>query len=428
VVDAILQAIYDASADVASLAIKCAPLTLRRGARENATLACGELCGAMLRSGKDEERRDAAAMGLKTIVNAIGTFNADVREAVIETSAPALAAMIDLSTKEGASTDTMNVAAEAIDVLHAMLTTMSAIAHCKISAEHVDELYGTLLKYLEYGKSGTRKRAAQCLAFLAISMNDETLKRTMEDVVQLLRAKIVSNGASDLYTFILGATARAVGYHFGNYVDKVIPVLLDVCNAIKDDYDERSIVNLEGAFLAIENIVSSYPSSVHGDDKVGTFVSLALKYVSYDPNFDDDETDDMDAYEEDDDEEGYSDDEQYDDDDDESWKVRRAAAKVLNSVVSTAEEATLISHYDNIMTKLVLRTKDRESSVQLDIFAAIHAMIRTVSKFCSRDPSSAMGDKLKASVADRHPRSKCEVNKDKYCSIWSSECARRCFP
>ena len=57
----------------------------------------------------------------------------------------------------------------------------------------------------------------------------------------------------------------------------------------------------------------------------------------------------MDTCDGDDDEEDeYSDDEDYDDDDDESWKVRRAAAKVLSSIVSTASEAALTEYSDAV--------------------------------------------------------------------------------
>ena len=107
----------------------------------------------------------------------------------------------------------------------------------------------------------------------------------------------------------------------------------------------------------------------------------------------------MDTCDGDDDEEDeYSDDEDYDDDDDESWKVRRAAAKVLSSIVSTASEATLTEYYDAVTSKLLSRTKDREPSVQLDIFSVLGDIVRVSGRFLENDPDSNMGAKLRAST------------------------------
>jgi len=65
---------------------------------------------------------------------------------------------------------------------------------------------------------------------------------------------------------------------------------------------------------------------------------LCLNYITYDPNYNY-ETDDGDtgnAMDTEDDE--YVDSEEYSDDDDMSWKVRRAAAKCLEVLISTRQE------------------------------------------------------------------------------------------
>lgn len=75
-----------------------------------------------------------------------------------------------------------------------------------------------------------------------------------------------------------------------------------------------------------------------------------FKYISYDLNFDDDETEDMDIYE-DEDEDVYSDDDEYNDDDDESWKVCCVVVKMFSVFVGVVFESTLSEYYDDVMSK-----------------------------------------------------------------------------
>lgn len=397
--DAVLKAVFDQAADVAGLAMKCAAAIARRGETTTAERTTRALC-ASVGEKKDAAKRDAACMCLKTIVREIGGFEGGAREGVLGTCAPALATHVATAARAGATADEMNVAAEAVDVLHVMMTVLSEMPHARLSEEHSAKLQETLLKHLEHGKSGTRKRAAQCLALLATFMKDDMLNQTVNMVMEVLKDKVAAKkGKSDLHTFVLGATARALGYRFGEYVDEVMPLLLRVCESSTDEYDEEVIVNIEGALQAIDNVVSSCPANVQGDEGTAARFACALKYISYDPNFDDDETEDMDTYE-DEDEDVYSDDDEYNDDDDESWKVRRAAAKMLSSLVGVASEPTLSEHYDDVMSKLLARTKDREPSVQLDVFSVIGDIVRVGAKFREHDPESKMSAKLRETTTD----------------------------
>jgi cullin-associated NEDD8-dissociated protein 1 len=400
VLDAVTRAVFDASTDVASLAIKCVSLTLRRGDGTSSERVCRELCGYVSGSGKDVERRDAAAMCLKTIVSELGGVENEAQEATLRVCVPALADMVGSSARDGASGEEMNVAAEAVDILHAMMTKVGSMADARINQDDGDKLYEVLLKHLEHGKSGTRKRAAQCMALLATSMNDASMDAHVNTVLAALQAKIASNGKSELYSFVLGATARAIGFRFDARAADVVPTLLQVCELSTEDYDEGAITNMEAALQAIENIVSSCPSSVQGGEQTSTFVSLALRYIAYDPNFDDEGIEDMDAGEEQEEEE-YSDYEDYDDEDeDESWKVRRAAAKLLGSIITTVNELALLECYDDIMGKVLVRTRDREPSVQLDIFSIVETMIRTVVKLRANDVECQISLKLRTSTMD----------------------------
>lgn len=82
-------------------------------------------------------------------------------------------------------------------------------------------------------------------------------------------------------------------------------------------------------------------------------MKLCLEYMTYDPNYnyeDDVEDGTMETEMEDDEEEN----DEYSDDDDMSWKVRRAAAKCLESVITSRHEL-LADFYKTLSPTLISR-------------------------------------------------------------------------
>lgn len=81
--------------------------------------------------------------------------------------------------------------------------------------------------------------------------------------------------------------------------------------------------------------------------------------------------------------------EEYSDDDDMSWKVRRSAAKCLESVISTRPEL-LEEFYKTLSPALISRFKEREENVKSDIFHAYIALLKSTrpSDEVSHDPDS----------------------------------------
>lgn len=66
---------------------------------------------------------------------------------------------------------------------------------------------------------------------------------------------------------------------------------------------------------------------------------------------------------------------EYSDDDDMSWKVRRAAAKCLDAVVSTRHEM-LPEFYRTVSPALIGRFKEREENVKADVFHAYLSLLK----------------------------------------------------
>lgn len=68
-------------------------------------------------------------------------------------------------------------------------------------------------------------------------------------------------------------------------------------------------------------------------------------------------------------------DDEYSDDDDISWKVRRAAAKCLEAIVSSRHDL-LQDFYRTLSPALISRFKEREENVKADIFNAYISLLK----------------------------------------------------
>lgn len=81
--------------------------------------------------------------------------------------------------------------------------------------------------------------------------------------------------------------------------------------------------------------------------------------------------------------------EEFSDDDDMSWKVRRSAAKCLESVISTRHDL-IEDFYKSLSPALISRFKEREENVKSDIFHAYIALLKNTKPLddLSHDPDS----------------------------------------
>jgi len=108
---------------------------------------------------------------------------------------------------------------------------------------------------------------------------------------------------------------------------------------------------------------------------------------------DEDEDDvDMNGDDEDDD---YDVDE-YSDDEDDSWKIRRSAAKLLQSIFGTRMEM-LLNFYDNAAGILISKFKEREESVRVEVLAAFEVLLKQTAIARTADLASGGRNKRKRS-------------------------------
>jgi cullin-associated NEDD8-dissociated protein 1 len=118
----------------------------------------------------------------------------------------------------------------------------------------------------------------------------------------------------------------------------------------------------------------------------------------------------MDGDEDDDD----FDDEEYSDDEDDSWKIRRSAAKLLQSIFGTRNELPL-DFYDNAADILITRFKEREESVRVEVLTAFEVLLKQTAIARSAELASNGRNKRKRS----HDMDDDSAQEDRYVSLMS---------
>ncbi len=116
------------------------------------------------------------------------------------------------------------------------------------------------------------------------------------------------------------------------------------------------------------------------------FDSFSIKGGEHDEHEPEDSEAEAEDFEE---EEGLS------DDDDVSWKVRRCAAKVLYTIISTRGSGDLLEDgtlYSKIAPVLVSRFNEREENVRLEILATMAILVRKTGENAEKYSSTFMDD------------------------------------
>lgn len=163
-----------------------------------------------------------------------------------------------------------------------------------------------------------------------------------------------------------------------------------------DDHDPQADELHETALVTLEALISSCSRQMQ--PYLSNTTAAALRYLKYDPNVaeaeddeemggiqddgsDDGATEEPDA---DDDFEDFEEEGGYSDIDDMSWKVRRCAAKLLYTIISTYGRGHALddaSLYQQIAPALISRfSKEREESVKLEAVSTMTALVQKTSE------------------------------------------------
>ncbi|XP_066859224.1 cullin-associated NEDD8-dissociated protein 1 isoform X3 [Anser cygnoides] len=314
------------------------------------------LCTNMLSD--KEQLRDISSIGLKTVISELppastgSTMTANVCKKITAQLTGAIGKQEDIS-----------VQLEALDILSDMLSRLGGTLYSFHSS-----ILSCLLPQLTSPRLAVRKRAIVALGHLVLTCSGNIFSELTEHLLAELK-KNESTSTTRTYIQCIAGISRQAGHRIGEHLEKIIPLIVQYCNVEDDELREY-------CFQAFESFVRRCPKEI--DPHIPNVMGLCLKYITFDPNYnydnEEEEEEERMETENGEDEEQESDDE-YSDDDDISWKVRRAAAKCLEAIVSSRHDL-LQDFYKTLSPVLISRFKEREENVKADIFSAYIALLK----------------------------------------------------
>lgn len=295
--------------------------------------------------------------------------------------------MLDLDSKLG-------VDIEAVDVLIEVVRCFGPM----LKPPEVEALQSILVSILQTNKasSAVKKRTVVAVSILAMYLADDELGHFTSQLIEFLRNPHLTPVQRRLYITILGSMARSIPARFGPYLRTLAPFVLTALSeqelteqleAASENGEPDPDTNdvREAALVALEGFLASCGSEmrVYTDETI----AAASRYLKYDPNYNDDDDEEMGGTHSDDGEmDGFDEDDDFeadagfdDDDDDASWKVRRCAAKTLYTLISTRGSGDLLEDgtlYSQVAPVLVQRFIEREENVRLEIIATMASLVR----------------------------------------------------
>ena len=298
--------------------------------------------------------------------------------------------MLEVDSEKGVDSDAIDVLTEVVRCFGPMLQDAEKKA-----------LQKTIIKILDNERTGTiiKKKAVIAISILAVYLSDALLSAFVSDTIESFRNPHLTLARRRLLISMVGSLARSVPQRLGPYLKTLAPFVLsalsqqefeDSLDEIAEDGGQNPEIEdvREAALITLDGFLSSCSTEMRLFTEEA--IEAALRYINYDPSLaiieddeemggiqdEDDETDSngLGGEEDDFEEEGGM-----SDDDNASWKVRRCAAKVLYTIISTRGSGDLLENgmlYEKVAPALVSCFREREENVRLEILATLASLVR----------------------------------------------------
>ncbi|BFZ57704.1 hypothetical protein PYCC9005_004757 [Savitreella phatthalungensis] len=393
-IDAVLKALEDHNGEVQNMAVRCLAPLLRRGRDSHIQLVIDRLSKGTGQTSQ-QELRNISPIALRTVITEVPP-NSPIAGNITRRLVPKLLPTLT----QLASAESSDQLLDALDVVAELCGRFSgSIVALPESQQH--DLTVILQRLLDHPRLAVRKRSSTALGALSSSILSELFSAL---VSQLLEALPLAKSDDKLKTVfgVFGQICEvSTDGRFDPYVQTIAPAVFDALAIDDDELREVALQTLEIFALHAPTQLRRY------QDKV---IELALQYLSYDPNYveqdgegdDDDDMDDADDmsdlgsdFAEDD----------YSDDEDMSWKVRRASAKLIASLLSDRNSNVAAV----VASPLVTRFNEREETVQVEVLQAYRRLI-----------SKRLHGSTLATASRKRPRSADEMDVDSADAIAST--------
>ena len=325
VVERVLLGLDDASHDVQSMAVKCLTVLTSTLSSPRLLEISSKLASLLLVLDK-VSMADIYSMGLISLIKSVQeSMGAGVCHCIVP----------NLLT--GIASKNTSMAEKNLDVLAELLKRFGSHVAAAENARIVHELFSLLTS--SSTKASIRKRSTASLSALAGVSSEVLLDNLM---TQLISGATSKSSSTSTFLQTLSMICRAVGFRLGRYLSALVPLLVSFCGTANEeieDNDEREARDelRESCLHALEALVLQCPADI--TPHLQTILPLALDFLAYDPNFfteeeeeeSGDNADDMDVEEEEEEED-------YGNEEDNSWKVRKAAVKVIASIAVSRQD------------------------------------------------------------------------------------------
>lgn len=395
-VDKVLNAFRDTNPEVQQAASACiTPLIGKLWATPNVLGTLIEKMSAMAVDPKCEDN-STPALGCRALIEALphpkatATFTDDVLKAYNSIRNTLLLRVLKaLSTDSITKSDgKVNVNTDVLDLLTDIVLAYGLI----MPAEDIANCQSIILSIFSNDKvpTGIRRRAISTMASLAQYAPDSSISSLVSILIESLRQPHLTNVSKRIYISTLGSLARSIPKRFGPYLKTIAPFVLQPLSQdeieggdedMDDDYEQDPEVNdvREAALSALESFAAVCSDEMRFYTK--ETIDAALRFLTFDPNYNDDmDDDDMDE----DDENDFGSDDEFDaadfetGEDDAAWKLRRAAARVLQAIIDTRSNGDLLEDgtlYSRIAPELVKNIKERNETTRLEIISALSLLV-----------------------------------------------------
>ncbi|KAI8351419.1 armadillo-type protein [Mortierella sp. GBAus27b] len=362
VVDKVLVLMKDKNGEVQNQAVKCLGSLVKKVQEAQLQKIVDDLCAFI--SQDKEDLREIASIGLKTVIVQV-PVNSVVAVNVCKRLVPRL-----LLQLEG-TTSSYDAQMDALDILSEVLLRFGNIL---ATTNLQKQTANTLFTLLGHSRPALRKRATLAVGHLVAHLPDDLFEDLLKKILHGLETSKNTPDRLRTYIQVTGAISRSNAPRFGKFLSGVAPSVIKYTELDDDELRENALQALEAFVLRCPTEITPY---------IDTVIDLGLRFLRYDPNYDDgddDENDEDEAMESDNEDDDDDDDGDYSDDDDMSWKVRRTSAKLLSAIIGTRQDL-LGQLYTSVAPSLINRFKEREETVRVEVLQTFIALLRQTNTY-----------------------------------------------
>eukprot|EP00299_Pterocystis_sp_00344_P020314 c9966_g1_i2.p1 GENE.c9966_g1_i2~~c9966_g1_i2.p1 ORF type:complete len:1235 (+),score=329.41 c9966_g1_i2:37-3741(+) len=354
----LLKLLEDKSADVQGLTVQCIGSYLPVASESTVNKVIGDLLTNVLQTSKGgEAKRDISVLALKTAVPCLPQTESSVP--IIRKNLPAILSALN-------SQISVETKMECLEVVQGIAQRFPQ----QVAVEH-GRMFEILFPLLSSDRSVLRKRVISCLATISPSLSIDLFDKLIQHSIATIEGGNPKQVKTSMQLIV--ALSSIAGHRFSSHVNKLVELMMKHLANPPEEVDEDISEMIESCLSALQSFTQRCPKEM--ENHISVVSDVALRYLKFDPNYvdDDDGNDPMSEDEPSDNDNEY--DEGSDDPGDGSWKIRRAACKVISAVIFGRPDK-LSQFGGSFASALLARFSEREESVRLDVFNTFVDLVR----------------------------------------------------